>query len=298
MELIKPVKQEFMAKFERCEPAARDHSATIKAKECMRLYFYTMVLGFREKETPQFFNFGSAYHKFREKLETEEGPDDKKYVIALAAALDIFQGDPPAGSKYDFLSRGRLMKSCEVAFKHWKQEKSQGNIEVVAVEQPFDVYLSDGKTRRGGKADQVIRMHGRLAGRDWKTSSKNEYFYDRTIEPNDQFTGYLFGIGKLSGEFASSMIVDVLFNTKSKGPTIKSFITSRTEWQMDQWEKEQIHFEKLISACREEDIWPMEEKNCSFCMFRSVCKKGTEDAQIAQLEREFVQNAWDYKNLK
>lgn len=308
METITPPKQTFMARFERYEPASRDHTAIIAAKECFRLYFYKIVLGFAEKTTPQYFKWGTAYHKFREILEREYQKDKnydnpEHFQAALDAALKSFgPNDPPAGSRFDFQTQARLQISCVAAFKDWKKEKKAGKIEVLGIEMPFEVYLSDGRARRGGKADQFIRFLSKPAGRDWKTSSQNPYYYERSIDPNDQFTGYMFGLSGLAQEFVSMLLVDVLFNKKATksdtgGPTIRQYMVTKTPWQMEKWEEEQILFEKLLNQCREEDIWPQEEKNCKYCAFHSVCKKGTEAAQMSQLESEFTQKPWDYKTL-
>ena len=179
----------------------------------------------------------------------------------------------------------------------WKKEKKDGKIKVIAVEQPFEVVLANGVTTRGGKADQFVKWNGMLYGRDFKTSSKSSGWYDRGIDPNDQFTGYTIGLQKLSDQPVQGLIVDVLFNTKTTGPKIQQFIASRSQWQLRQWEKEQAIVEQNITNCRDNDIWPMHEKNCTFCHFRSVCKKGSEKAQAGALKAEYIQREWDYKNL-
>ncbi len=301
MELIKPVKLIFMPQFERYEPLARDHTATIAFKECARLYFYKIVLGFTDRITPPYFRFGQAYHKFREHLENafiSGKSDQESFIIGLTAAVNhMGNKDPVVGTKFDFLTLARLIKSCEYTYKLWKKEKSQGKIKVLAVEQPFDILMKDKKTRRGGKGDQFVTWMGKHTGRDFKTSSKSPGWYDRTLDPNDQFTGYIWGLGKLSGQQVNQLLVDVLFNTKTTGPKIQQFLATRTRWQLNKWEEEQIHLEKMIDVCREEDIWPMEENGCPFCEFRSVCKKGTESSQVHQLKSEFKQEPWDYKNI-
>ena len=298
MEIIKPPKQTFMAELERFEPASRDSTAIVAAKTCMRYYFYTMVCGFVDKESPMFFKFGSAYHKFREVLETYQGDQEKKYEAAIVSALLEFgMSDPPIGGKFYFLTRERLLKTCKKAYVHRNKELTSGNVKVLKSEQAFEVLLLDGKTRRGGKLDQILQYGGRTAIRDFKTTSKNIAYYERLTDPNDQFTGYLLGISKLTGEYVGLLVVEVVHNSKSEGPTIKTFLATRTSWQLEQWEREQVVIEEMISVCRGRDIWPMEEKACPFCKFRSVCKMGTEQAQQARLQQEFTQRAWDYKSL-
>src|SRR3990167_2129519 len=174
--IIEPPLIRFMSKFQRFEPRSRDSTAVTAHKFCDRKYFYQIVLGFREKETPEYFRFGSAYHKFREvaELQWQAGERDygKIFAQGLVEALKSFGGpanNPNPQSKWSFLSEARLIESCRVSILDFKAEKQSGNIEILAVEQSFEVLLSDGVTRRGGKADQFVRWNGQLWGRDWTT---------------------------------------------------------------------------------------------------------------------------------
>lgn len=316
LEVEVPKKKEFMAKFDRFEPAIRDHSALITAKTCLRKYFYQYVLARNSKESSLYLAWGSAYHKFREKLEIEYGfglnvPktfDKEKAVtafqVAQKAGMDVWRthgSTPPVGSKLDFMTPERLLKSFTVAFQHWVKEKQLGRIEVIAVEQPFNIAYANGK-RTSGRADQIVRWNGKVYGRDFKTTTKDLKFYERTLEPNDQFTRYTWAEGKLVGETVFGMFVEVLFNsrpTKSdqKGPTITSFVTQRTQQQLDQWEKEQMHWEKILDLCRDEDIYPMQEVSCQFCPYHSVCTQASEGAMMAQLEMHYVVRPWNNADI-
>lgn len=295
MEIIKAPIKRFMTKYERCEPTIRDNTAIITAKTCLRKYFLQIVLGFRPKETKEYFVFGSAYHKFREAL-----GKDNNLTSALGAVMTHWKKygkEPVVGTQYDFLTGGRLLQSCNVAYAHVMKEKATGQIEIISSEQTFQVMLSDGKTAIGGRADQIIRWNGKLWGRDFKTSSKLGKFYERTLEPNNQFTLYTLAESKLHGERVLGQRIEVLYNTKNEGPKVIPYITQRTEDQLARWEFEVIWFEhNILAKCREEDMYPMEEAHCPFCPFHSVCKQPTEGAMMAQLESKFHQVPWDYSN--
>lgn len=308
-----PIKQEFMGKFKRYEPVALDHSSMIVAKRCIREYFYRVVLGRVPREQFPFFVFGSCYHKFREVLERQyidapkseqDSPDSQLTMFqnAFNAAMGLWvkkrATDPVVGSQFDFLTKARLAESCAVAFKHWQKEKRDKQIVVLAVEQNFTLQLSDGEWT-GGKADQIVLWAGKPWGRDWKTSSKEKKFWERIVDPNDQFTRYTWGIEKLSGRPVSGIIIEGLYNAKStkkeqKGPAIWSLLATRSTEQLKQWEKEQVFFNRVLDMVRREDIWPMQEHNCAFCKYHSVCIKPTERAQMAKLEAEFNIEPWDF----
>ena len=300
MEYIKPPVVRFMAKYQRYEPTVRDSTAVMSAKTCKRLYFLERVSGFVPKETQPYFSFGSCYHKFREILEKshmEGKPEAECLKLALDASGKMWKkigADPPVGTRWEFLTGKRLFASCMAAFEWWKNEKKQGRIIVVAVEQIWQVFLKDGITLIGGRADQITKFNGKLWGRDWKTSSKMGKFYDRTLEPNDQFTRYTLGEGKLKGEQVQGQLVEVMYNTAKEGPKIVPLITSRTLEQLENWEDDQIFYEKILALCRNEDRYPMEEKHCPFCKFHSVCKMPTEGAMMAQLDSNYVQRPWDF----
>lgn len=309
-------KRKFMVRFPRYEPIVKDHTAIITAKNCFRLYFYRIVLGKTPKEEAIYFAWGNAYHSFRYHLQKEYGygptkpPKWDEIKAKEAFAVAAFNGieywkkhgrDQEAGTKYGFMTTERLLRSFKVAWEHWCRETQRGVFEVIAIEQPFNIQMEDG-TCRAGRADQIVKWSGKTWGRDFKTSSKEGQWYERTLDPNEQFTGYTWAEGKLAGIQIQGQLVEVLFNsnpTKSdtKGPKILEYTASRTTYQLDQWEKEHIFFNKLLDQCREEDIWPMEEVGCPFCPFHVVCKQSSEASMIYQLETQFHTVPWDHTKV-
>lgn len=316
-----------MGKFQRYEPVVQDHSALSQAHRCKRKYFFRIILGFVERVSPQYFGFGSCYHKFREVLEKSWRDADKIlrntpetqmefFGVALQAARDVWKKkkmrDPPPDDKWSFQTEKRLIESCATAFKHWQREKVQGRIEVIAVEQNFVVALPNG-TKVAGKADQIVRWNGKLWGRDFKTSSKEQNaYFTRTLDPNDQFTRYTWAEselsgahfhadGKIDGNPINGQIVEVLFNAKptkkeQKGPSIHTHLATRSATQLAMFVKEQIFYDKILTLLRENDVYPMEPAACSFCEYHSVCKLGGERAMMAKLEAEFKVEPWDCQN--
>lgn len=308
----KPYK--FFPSYERVEPLILDHTAMIVAKQCLRKYFFQIVLGSVSRGVqPPYFSFGSAYHKFREVLELEWMKDanahklsavDKEafqkscFVKAVQAAIIYFQKatggkTPLPDDKWSFLTQERLIQSCGVAFKVWQTEKAQGKIIVLAVEQPFNVETNETGEYTSGRFDQIVRWNGKIYGRDWKTSSKDGMYYQRGLDPNDQFTRYTYAEQKLAGERVQGQMIEVLMNNKSKGPIITNYLATRTQWQLDDWEQDEKFHRDTLRRARELDIWPKSEVSCTFCPFHSVCKMGSMDSQQAKLKSEFTQRAWD-----
>jgi hypothetical protein len=309
MEIHRDVLKLFMPRYDRYEPLIKDHTSVITYKTCPRKYFYQIVLGRVSKEEAIYFAWGSAYHRFREILEKAYGLDRKGYdettaidafTEATNAGMKVWRErgkDQAVGTQWEFMTAARLLSSFQVAFKHWAQEKKQGRIQVLAVEQLFNVALPNGE-RTSGRADQIVRWNSQLWGRDFKTTSKDEKFYNRTIDPNDQFTRYTFAEAELCGEPIQGQIIEVMYNAKStktttKGPTIFSLIASRTERQIKRWVEEEMFWRETITRSRDADMYPMVENSCAFCPYHSVCTKPSEASMMAQLESFFVVRPWD-----
>lgn len=301
-----------MAQLDRYEPLNLDHSSIIEAKGCFRRYFYKIVLGYIPEDKAPYFAWGSAYHKFREVLENTYGfgadlpkqfDEDKAklaYLEGVQAGLKVWDNsDPKVGTPFDFMTTARLLKSFVKAYEHWKLEKQQGRVIVLATEQIFNIQLPDGRFI-SGKADQIVKWNGKTWGRDFKTTSKDENFYARSIDPNNQFTLYTYAESQLSGTTVNGQLVEVLFNkkpTKSEpnggGPKIYTLTASRSPVQLQEWERDIQVFNRLIDLCRETDTWPMCEVSCSFCPYHIVCTMPSETAKIVQLKNKFKLRPWD-----
>lgn len=283
------------------EPEILDSTAVMCYKTCPRKYYYRMVLGYDVKTTMPYFAFGTAYHKFREQLELEPKDQDEKLTFqnASARALDHWNKhgtESPIGTKWDFLNTERLIKSLVAVYTHWKKERREGRIVVLATEQSFSLQLPDG-TITGGRADQIVKWNGKVWGRDFKTSSKLGPFYERTLEPNDQFTRYTWAESQLAGEKVQGQIVEVLYNTKKDGPKIISYMTSRTDWQIETWIKEHTFWVDMIKKSRETGMYPMNEKSCAFCEFHSVCKMPSQPSMIQNLKSNYQLKPWRFEDI-
>ena len=300
-------KRVFFDIFERYEPAVLDASSRKPLKECPKKYFFKVVLGFKPNDAsrnyPMF--FGSCYHKFREVIEREWKENRANKVgdelfqhclqIGLIVIEKMWKGDPGIGTKYDYLTKARLQKSCLLGWEHWKKEKIQGQVEILATEQPFDIYLKDGKTRSGGKLDSILRWISKPWVKDYKTTSINEERFKNLLMPNDQFSGYIHAGARLMQEDIYGVKVEVLFNTKKDGPTIYELTTTRTNTQLERWENNTIMIEEILGKYREADTWPEAEQHCVYCEFHMVCQQPTIAGQTAKLQSAFKQEPWDFK---
>lgn len=286
-----PTKIKFLPTLQRHEPFIMDSSSRKTLMKCRRMYFYKHVLGrvpFSNKNQPVL-DFGTAYHKFRELLET------KGYAAAIAYVMTakLTQVDPK--SKWGFLDSLRLVKTCQLAYENWQKEKTLGKIEVIAVEQPFNCEISPG-VFIGGKADQIIKWNGRLWGRDWKTTTKDKSVFTKQVEVNDQVSTYIVGESEISGQEVQGIIFDVVYNAKTVGPEFYTVLQTRNPLQKEQWKKEIEWDQQQLAKMREEDFWPMDTPGyqCEWCDYHKVCRSGNPASMEAILRTEYKFDPWDH----
>lgn len=296
-------KREFMKKFERYEVLIQDHSAMKEAKRCLRAYFFNYVLGFKSVEGNVIFAWGKSYHRFREVLAATNKdllPSQSKLlnpIPAIMAGLKLWdkeQGqDPPQTDKFSFLTRARLLKSFAVAVEHVQREIAQGNIKVLSVEQAFNVEIKpDSGVYTSGRFDQAISVNGSKYIRDFKTTTQEGMWFSRGLNPNDQFPRYAHSYALLSGMKVKGVLIETLYNTKKQGPEITSYTVSFSDWQMEDWLKDELMHRRILDDCRNADTWPKNESACYNCRYHSVCRLNSENAQMYQLQQFFVQKPW------
>lgn len=239
--------------------------------------------------------------------------------------------DPPVEHKKGYLDLTRLRKTCEFSFANWLQEKEAGYIKVIATESPFQLelpgvwrcsgwrwcdylwYQEDSptpnwmcpncgrplETRRFlGKLDQILEWNGRLWIRDFKTTSRKVDF-NKKYNPDHQFTGYTWAAQKLSNRSIDGAWIDIIYNTKTKGPESYPTLATRSAGDIEHW-LEWIHdsFSEWESRIRS-GIWPMNTTECDHfgeCTFREACNSGDWFAISTWLEAKTVHSVWDPLN--
>ena len=294
MEVYPYINQRFLPLLERTEPLVQDSTAMVCAMACKRKYFYRIVLGRVPKiqQNQIYFDFGGAYHKFREVLEKEG------FRQAFEAVKNIKFNTPEPPHKAAHYTNELLLKSCMVAYDYVENEKKQGAFEVIAVEQPFNIELSPG-IFIAGRADQIVKWRGKLWGRDFKTTTKEVNYFSRGLDPNDQVTRYIVGESAIHGQAIEGIIIEVMQNLKPKKgdpigrPAIHSVPVSRTIGQINEWKHEQITLNQMLTICRDNDTYPMEPHNCGWCDYQILCKQFNERALENKIKTDYVFSPWD-----
>lgn len=294
-------------------PEHFDNSILSTFQRCPRKAFYQYYLD-RAHDARNFpIQFGVAYHRFREVLElnyldSKDSNDlsdasyrEALFELAFNAALEVEGGfeDPPAEAYHSYLHQTRLLSSCEEAFDHWLGEKRTGSMEILFPEQPFELELPNDEYYTG-KIDQVLEWRGReLWIRDFKTTSRMGRTYPEQFDPNNQFTGYVWAAQELSGRQVQGVIVETLYNTKTKGPEIKQFLSTRTPEQVEEWVEEVCYEIERVRQYEEDQMFPKRTLACNDyggCLFRDACKKSHWHTREKWLESNTIESHWDPLN--
>jgi hypothetical protein len=305
----------------RYEPQVKDSSVIMTYKNCPLEYFYRYVLGYTRQGNPAYLAFGTCYHFYRERLEIEfkkfieaneakEDATDMAYFIAAQDTLKLWDSlsqNITPDVKWEFLNKGLLKTSMEYVWKnHWKKEKLVGAMTVIATEQPFNIQIGDGTNTWwiGGRADQVAKWNGRVWGKDFKTSSKEDRWFVRGINPNHQFPFYTVSEEIIHGQPIQGQIVEMLYNgdppkkatTKSRGPEIFVHPVSYTTEEKENFKEELMYWLGLMDRSRETDTYVKNENRCTFCQFHEVCQNSNDRGREQTLKQKYKIQIWDFMN--
>lgn len=286
-----------------------DNSILESVARCPRLGFYNYYINRSGRGENYPINFGIVYHKFRETLERmyiqwciKEEKDlhaNQKVLFEVARAVAVKDWkDPPIEHKKGYLDLGRLDKTFDEAFESWLSEKSRGVIKIIGTETAFELPLDGSGRLFSGRLDQIIEWNRRLWVRDFKTvGRKSDWSED--YNPAHQFTGYVWAAQKLSGRKIEGVIVDVIYNIKTKGPEFHPIFANRTSDDIRMWqewvESEYDNWERYIAT----DTWPMRTTGCGDyggCYFRECCNRGNWPSIENWLEEKTIHSFWDPMN--
>lgn len=297
----------------RDESIVLDNSRISEYKMCPRMYFYHYVVNMIPSDNPPWFIWGTAYHKFREVLEieylkhfdtsTRSNANEAcllSFNPAMQAAIDCWNERVKVKpidygkKKFMFMTIQRFTESCTVAFQHWVKEKLAGNIEVIAMEQPYSVKLPNG-IPIGGRFDQIIKQNGKLLGRDFKTTTKQEMWYAKGLLPNHQFIQYTWAETQITGARVQGQLIETVFTEEKKASTIRSYPIFYNTEQLNIWLEEVQFTTELMAISRERDMYPMNEKACNFCPYADVCRAATEASQQQLLRMKYDHHIWNHE---
>lgn len=280
-----------------------DNSVMSTHQGCPRKFYYQYHLCRAPAGLNFPIQFGIAYHKYRENLEMLYLNDSdvalwpRYHQVASAVCQENWQ-EPPLGHKHEWQTNARLRTTLNMAFDRWKMEKENNRLVVIHAERPFELTLPSGH-RFGGRIDQLLEWNNKLWIRDFKTTSRMGASYESRFDPDNQMTGYTWGMQQLSGRPVEGVIIEVVYNTKTKGPEFFQFLTTRSQFHVESWLETVQHELELIELHKTKDVWPQRTGYClnfGMCAFHEACQQSSWPSIDDWLSTETIESHWDFMN--
>jgi len=284
----------------RFEPMILDNTAIMGYKTCPTYYNYVLVLGYRPKIDPPYFSWGSSIHKFIEivekSIEENMALRLKKGLKAAKNKLISTKPEIKPNSKYSFVNEERLQETCLRLFKWWLEEKEHSKVEVLAVEQPFNVEIAP-DIFIGGRADQIIQVGSDIYGRDWKTTGQQLNWFFSKLKPDHQFFLYTLAESIVQNRRVHGQVIVGIYNEKTKGPEIKAATVNYTQHELNEETENLLWWIDKINDSRKRDLYPKNERACWNCPFRIVCKAESDMGKLSILKSRFQHKPWDHTKV-
>ena len=280
-------------------------------RNCPQYYEWRIVKGVIKpgaKRTSA--DFGSGIH-----LALEHFYKNKMSPASIPEAVEKFvQFFQPKVDPAD--EKRTLVKGVELLEKYFNRYKSE----------PFDVTATEigGVVELGDylytfRIDLLVEWQSPkgLFGVDHKTTSS----INRVVaKPNNQITGYIYGLSEMYGEEVLGYILNsigvykedeeidknapkvispktgkLVYAKKEREIFIRS-ITSRTKKELMDWKQETLHLISQIKRCHEEDVWPKHTNFCSAfsskCQYLDLCQSQDKDILQTMIDIGIYEQSW------
>lgn len=255
-------------------------------KTCPRLYYYTMIEGWRAREESIHLRFGIEYHRALQNYDISRAAgikhDDAVFDVTRQLLLDTADFRPDDSIK----NRGNLLRTVVWYLDQFENDPAQTVVLEngrPAVEVSFRFELEFGPDAGVspyllcGHLDRIVLFNDELFVMDRKTtkSTPSAYYFNR-FEPDNQMSLYTFASqvtlhSPVKGVIIDAAQVGVGFSRFTRG------LTYRTPDQLDEWLND-LRYCWLPAAEQYavQGYWPQNDTACDKfggCRFREICSK-------------------------
>ena len=258
-----------------------DTSSLSSFSSCPRYYNFQNLLGYKSKIYSTATGFGSAVHDGFEQLDMGRfmGRSKDESVYEAVKLVIIEHGE-------DLQKSDDKARNLEAALRAivWRAEEYwEDTIKIAtmpdgtpALEQRFEVPISDDGLRFSGRIDKVAELNNELYLVDTKTTkaSLSDYYFNG-FAPNNQIYAYLWAAKNILGLEIAGFIIDAVqtgvnfcrFNRavfKVPSPIIK------------EWYDDAIHKLSLAKIYADKDYYPADFTACGNyggCKYREICNE-------------------------
>lgn len=136
---------------------------------------------------------------------------------------------------------------------------------------------------------------------DHKTTTRlgDGGYYFLQYKPDNQMTGYIWGLGKLTNRRVGGAIVNALGLYKSGEVKFKRHPTSRQQFDIDEWLIGVRERCNAIKRAERTGIWRMETSQCmnyGECEYHSIHVLSGKIEREKRIEQDYVVSKWNYED--
>jgi len=136
---------------------------------------------------------------------------------------------------------------------------------------------------------------------DHKTTTRlgDGNYYFMAYKPDNQMTGYIWGLSKVTNRRVGGAIINACGLYKSGEVKFKRGITSRNQFEIDEWLTGVRVRCNEIKRCERTGIWRLETSKCmewGECEYRSIHVLNDPAARKSRIEQDYVKSEWNYED--
>jgi len=275
-----------------------DNFALTMFQTCPAKYFLRMHEGWTTKRKSGALGFGGALH---EGLATWYKTHDKQEaILAIDAAWPL---NLPIE---DWRTKEKCVTVMLDYMRHYPLEtfKIIGAPEAPMIENTFTIdtglMLDDGEPiEYGGIFDGGIEFSGNDFVFEHKSTSQLGSYYFNQFKPNNQVTGYIWALGRLTGRRIGGALINAIGIYKSSPTKFERSITTRSDEDITFWLDNVRATCQMIKDAERRGFWPQFTQSCTMygkCEYHDVHTLGAAREQEKFLEQMFVKEPWSYEH--
>jgi hypothetical protein len=155
----------------------------------------------------------------------------------------------------------------------------------------------------GGIIDVGAEFGDTLWVVDHKTTTvlgkESSTYYFLRYNPDNQMTGYIWGLKKLTNRRMGGAIINALGLYKSGEIRFKRHPTARNEFQINEWLRSVRQKCNAIKQCEREGFWRLETSQCmnyGECEYHSIHTLMDSVSREKRIEAEYMKSEWNYED--
>jgi hypothetical protein len=145
--------------------------------------------------------------------------------------------------------------------------------------------------------DGGIQFNDLVYTLEHKTTSQLSSYYFHQFKPNNQITGYIWGLQQLTGRQVGGALINAIGIYKASATRFERHITSRAPAEIDEWKRNVKSVCDEIKFHERNGYWPMRTQSCTMyglCEYHGVCSMHPNDRE-RMLDQNYVKHPWDHE---